>query len=140
MGIKYFIMITGWVKNNGEFIECERYEHFNVNDEDLNSLWEEYKTDIQRALDSCNELAEMDEHPEWHHYEMAQSDGESAAYFDAYCSGYLRVTNYSRGGGIPMIAIEGLEKYIEGHKIVIKELADKYNCKIKTFIINENGR
>lgn len=126
-------MITGWITNKGKIIECKPYNHFDVDDDDLLNLWDEYVQEIQIAFNMCNGLAEAGEHPEWHYYEITQNDCKNEAYSDAYKLGYLRISPWIRIGEIPMLAVEGLSKFINTHKLIIKELANKYECRIKIF-------
>ena len=127
-------MITGWITNKGKIIETEPYKHFDVNDETLKSIWEKHHDNVERAAETCEYLESIGEHPEWHVYEMALSDCTYLSYKNAYNLGYLRISPFNRTGEAPMIAVQGLEKFIEAHKSVIKELSDKYGCRIKTFI------
>lgn len=127
-------MVTGWITNKGKVIECKPYDHFCVEDEDLLDLWDEYIQEIQDTYDMCSSLGESGEHPEWHLYEVAQDGCKNEAYNDAYKMGYLRLSPWDMRGEIPMLAVEGLGKFIDSHKAVLKELCNKYECRIKTFI------
>lgn len=131
-------MITGWITNKGKVIVCGTYEHFNVEDETLVNIWKPYEEQIGSAYQACEDLANEGEHPEWHNYEMCQDDCQRRAYDDAYKLGYLRLTSLNPRGELPRIAVEGLPQWIESHKIIIKELADKYECGIKTFPVKIN--
>ena len=127
-------MITGWITNTGKIIETKPYEHFSdVNDEFLRNIWQEYKEEIDSAYECCKQLSDSGEHGEWHHYEMAHDRCTRWAYEDAYKLGYLRMTPWNYRGELPGIAVEGLPQWIESNKYVLKELQDKYDCKIKIF-------
>lgn len=123
--------ITGWLTNNGKFIECEIYEHFKVQDPIIESIWNEYKEDLETAYEGCSSLIDQGEHPEWHTYEMFLIDCQFEAYRQLYKKGYLRIFNYGTD-----IGIEGFASSIESQKSVLKKMSDDEGRKIKTFLID----
>lgn len=127
-------MITGWINSKGVVIETKPYQHLKDVDEVLSNIWKPLQEEIDEAYRCSEELSEAGEHPEWHRYEIAESDCQARAYDEAYALGYLRISPYLRTSEQPMIAVEGLQKWIETHKYVLKELADKHGCRIKTYI------
>jgi hypothetical protein len=127
-------MITGWITPYGKVIETKPYEHFGeFNDQVLKDLWLPYKEEIDSAYDCVQENIEADEHPEWHIYEICESDCITKAYEDAYKLGYLRLSPWIYLGELLGIAVQGLPQWIESHKTIIKELADRFDAKIRTF-------
>ena len=131
-------MITGWITNKGKVIECKPFNHFCVQDETLLNIWDERQEEVREIEEICNARMEAGEHPEWHVYEIAESDCTAQAYSDAYDLGYLRLSPWNYRGELPQLAVEGRPEYIENHKKVIKELAEKHECKIKPFPKNKN--
>jgi hypothetical protein len=133
-------MITGWITSEGKVIECETYHHFSCDDKVLQDIWTPLQEEIDSAAESCNARSEAGEHPEWHIVEMCESDCQRQAYEEAYKLGYLRVSSWLRTGEQPMLAVEGLPQWFESHKYVLKELADKYECRIKTMPVEIRKR
>lgn len=127
-------MITGWINSKGMVIETKPYQHLKDGDEVLANIWKPLQEEIDEAVNCSNALSEAGEHPEWHNVEMKESDCNARAYDEAYKLGYLRLTSFIHTGEQPMIAVEGLPQWIETHKYVLKELADKHGCRIKTYI------
>jgi hypothetical protein len=126
-------MITGWINSKGEVIETKPYQHFGDVDKVLNDIWKPLQEEIDYAVECANALIDAGEHPEWHNVEMTESDCNTRAYEQAYMLGYLRLSPFTRTGEQPMIAVQGLPQWIESHKYVLKELCDKYECRLKTF-------
>ena len=50
---------------------------------------------------------------------------------ELFNKGYLRIINYENN----RIGVEGYGQWIEVHKFVLKNLADKYECRLKLFKI-----
>ena len=132
--------MIGWITNEGKVIECEVYNHFSCDNKVLQDIWTPLQEEIDSAAEYCRGLSEAGEHPEWHHVEMCESDCQSRAYQEAYVAGFLRVTTWNIKGEVPSIAVEGLPQWIETHKYVLKELADKYECRIKTLPVEIKKR
>lgn len=70
---------TGWITPTKEVIECDTYGHIEVIRDtpslkrfvpDFDKEWES----LERIEQDCQERIDEDEHPEWHIYEMAESD------------------------------------------------------------------
>ena len=133
-------MITGWINSKGEVIETKPYEHFGDVDQVLNDIWTPLQEEIDSVEADCNASADAGEHPEWHRAEMCQSDCIDRAYEEAYKLGYLRLSPFNKTGEQPMIAVQGLPQWFESHKYVLKELCDKYECRLKTFPVEIRKR
>ena len=118
-------MISGWLTNKGKVIECEVYEHFKADNEIIQNVWEEYEQELKSISDDCNSLDEQGEHPEWHNYEMAESDYQHEALHRLYKLGFLRLGHFGT-----RIAVAGYPQWIEQHKYALKKLADKYECEL----------
>ena len=118
-------MISGWITNKGKVIECEPYGHFTVDNDIIKSVWDPYKDELKEISDDCNSMSDIGEHPEWHRYEMSESDFEREALDTLYKKGFLRLGKMANS-----IVVAGYEKWIEQHKYVLKKLADKYECKL----------
>jgi hypothetical protein len=133
-------MITGWINPKGEVIETKPYKHFKDVDSVLNDIWTPLQEQIDNAVRFANERSEAGEHPEWHLVEITESDCYSEAYEQAYKLGYVRLSPFMRTNEQPMIAVEGLPQWFESHKHILKELCDKYECRIKTFPVELRRR
>lgn len=123
-------MVTGWITNKGNVIECRVYEHFNTNDITIKKIWCKYEEELNESYKSHVELSENGEHPEWHSYEIFENECKNNAYKEIYELGYLRISKYDNE-----IAIEGYGQYIANNKQLIDDLSDKYNCKVNYFRI-----
>jgi len=130
-------MKSGWVTNKGEIIECKVFEHFDADNDIIQSIWREYENKLDDISSDCNFLIDTGEHPEWHNYEIAEDEFKYEATHRLYKMGFLRLGNYGT-----QIAVSGYEEWIEQHKYVLKKLSDKYECKLsiikEKFKLNNN--
>ena len=78
----------------------------------------------------CDALAEEGEHPEWHTYEMTLDHNKSIAYTKLYEKGYFRIRSRRQ-----YMYIQGLSQSLENHKYILKEIKDKYQCKLTIYKI-----
>jgi|AntAceMinimDraft_18_1070375.scaffolds.fasta_scaffold20867_5 hypothetical protein len=124
-------MITGWITNKGKFLECGSYDHFSVDDPIIKSVWEKYEEELQEVHRMCQNLEDKEGFGEWHTYEMTHDDSTHEAMEELFNKGYLRIINYENN----RIGVEGYGQWIEVHKFVLKNLADKYECRLKLFKI-----
>jgi len=120
-------MITGWITNNSKVIECNTYDHFKVDDPIITKLWEDKQKELDEIHEDCSNLSADGEHPEWHVYEIAESNAQYETYRELYARGFVRLAPINRYE----LAAQGTSKALEAHKYVLKELADKYHCEIK---------
>lgn len=104
--------VTGWLTNLDEIVICARlYEHVdqirkfvsdNLKYPELDGFVFDSWQNVANAEQSCQDLADEGEHPEWHHYEMTQSSEEYRIIKKVYASDWLRI--YYKDG---TLTIEG---------------------------------
>lgn len=87
--------VFGWLTPDNNFIECEPYEHMDILRDNPEVLATSDIQDRFEELDAieadCQALAENGEHPEWHHYEMAEYALSKDLYELLLKNGFIRV-------------------------------------------------
>ena len=91
----------GWITHTGDVFSCAEYDHLSeevlVLAKSIKGFREwydpEYET-IKSIEQDSYDLIEKDEHPEWHCYEMANSDFHSECLTRLYDAGWIRFGSY----------------------------------------------
>jgi len=90
--------VYGWLLPNGEFVECSAYQHLETIMglpqltalvPEIDGIW----NGVQGVRESCEELIESGEYPEWHSYDMAKWDAFSQIAESLYHNGCLRIAS-----------------------------------------------
>jgi hypothetical protein len=117
----------GWIKPNKEFLECDKWDHLQSIFDDVDTFSvgtiEDMSITLDRIEDSCRELIEQDEHPEWHRYEMYKWDVEYEARKQLLEAGFIRVGQHK-----DRIHFEGSQKAITDKMQFLKDFAEDRNC------------
>lgn len=126
--------ICGWITPNKQFIPCESYKHLKalVDHPELpKSFKKQLKQaaeETQEAYDYCCKLADQDEHPEWHCYEMTKDHWDSIIYRKIYGAGFLRIADWGT-----TLYVEGA-KFDQSHMQFCKDFAENHGfdgCKFE---------
>lgn len=121
--------VYGWILPNGEFVECPAFQHLETIMgmpqltalvPEIDSIW----NGVQGVRESCEELFESGEHPEWHSYDMAKCDAFSQIAEALYKNGCLRVASNQ-----DCLHFEGFGKAIQSLYQRCKDLAEGYDMK-----------
>lgn len=89
-------MKPGWITPTRRVIECRDWEHLTVvaADAELVSLCPDMArllSDLAKIEADCDELSENGEHPEWHNYEMAESEARREIWRKLLDAGCIRI-------------------------------------------------
>lgn len=120
-------MITGWIAPNGEFFKCAQYEHMaslaKREEFRLVSGVPEILADLAAVEEDCQAAADDGEHPEWHRYEIAQSNASYDIYRKVLDAGFIRV-----GESRDSLHFEGRPNQLKNKHQVCKDFAESYGA------------
>lgn len=122
--------IFGWIKPNGDFIQCGMYDHISSLKDDKDVCELTSITDILDRLnsvyESCVECGEKYGHCEWHRYEMAKSDYFYRIIEQLYNANFIRVATCDDTIHFEMTK-ESVNKYFQR----VKDFAENYGMEYK---------
>jgi hypothetical protein len=121
-----FDLKFGWITNKGDIVVCAMYDHFskevlklaNESIKDFDSWYESEYESVKATEQSCQNLIEQGEHPEWHCYEIANDHFHFECLTKLYNAGWIRFGSY-----------DNTNYELEGFKFAFTNQADK----IQTF-------
>jgi hypothetical protein len=120
--------VAGWLCPNGEFIQCQLYEHIDIVSENPYFIEKVPKiSDIIQHLEDveagCRDLADREgsHNAEWHCYEMACDDARHEIRRLLLNEGFIRV-----GESDEELYFEGRPNVLKSRHQVCKDLAESY--------------
>ena len=120
-------MITGWLAPDGEFIECPLYRHYKTLASNFKvkaiSGVAEILADLEYMENDCQKARDEGEHPEWHRYEVAESDAQYEIHRKVLDAGFIRV-----GENNGVIHFEGRPNHLKNKYQKCKDFANSYGA------------